>query len=685
MASDPAEPAAPLPSPEAGVASSAAPQVAAQAEVSRAEALERSAGVLGPSRAVACALARRFARDGGVSISGARASLAAGALTRTGEAYAHAAAAVAAALGTSASASVASGATARFRAVPQSSLPWRAAAPATDAQLLPEAARAGAAMALSRALASVLCTGRPLPRRGGPRAHLDLARGGALTKGVEPATAEGRPAGSSSEALSPTPQPQRSSRGPKRQQNVQWPPPVLPPASLISLMSSPLAAASTTAAAAAVVAIMSEPPALTPLASTETFALLPDGVPSAAPAAVPEAASEAALVGSFFAVFEAPTAAAPAAASTVVVPPRAASTMALAEAPSEVSFEVAATFAPEFEGFVSEDADSSRRLRTTLFHFQRKPVFLEQLLIVLALAFASGVLAGMACLLVCWNPGMRSFKGCVRGWRRWKLHCIMVPDLCRVLIEPWQLPDEECVCVVCLVNLREEMLESNGLLILPCGHIFHYDCLHRWLEQRLACPSCTRRVANLGTSFHAVLSRDARSSPSHRSRTYTRRRPKRIACDHPVAYECLERGKCVRASSACTSPLGCERGSGSDVRPSPCLGVEAEAAPGAPAAAWEAWAPADCRGSSSLHVGSFVHAGSRSRGSAMRRSGSTGSVRVHVRPAWEPSPASSPGPSREASAASLEASAVTSGDASPNANEEPEPGAILDVEEDEDW
>ncbi|KAK8988329.1 hypothetical protein V6N11_065921 [Hibiscus sabdariffa] len=45
---------------------------------------------------------------------------------------------------------------------------------------------------------------------------------------------------------------------------------------------------------------------------------------------------------------------------------------------------------------------------------------------------------------------------------------------------------EEGDCVVCLEELRVGFEASQ----MPCAHIFHADCIQRWLNQSHYCPIC---------------------------------------------------------------------------------------------------------------------------------------------------------------------------------------------------
>ncbi|KFY40969.1 hypothetical protein V495_05143 [Pseudogymnoascus sp. VKM F-4514 (FW-929)] len=58
-------------------------------------------------------------------------------------------------------------------------------------------------------------------------------------------------------------------------------------------------------------------------------------------------------------------------------------------------------------------------------------------------------------------------------------------DLLVRLQEPGTGEDQ---CVVCM----DQLSEGDDIRILPCGHLFHYECIRRWLFNR-RCPVCRQR------------------------------------------------------------------------------------------------------------------------------------------------------------------------------------------------
>jgi len=51
-------------------------------------------------------------------------------------------------------------------------------------------------------------------------------------------------------------------------------------------------------------------------------------------------------------------------------------------------------------------------------------------------------------------------------------------------------------CSICLDDLEEgdTLAKSKFPEVSSCGHIFHYDCLHKWLSNHDECPVCRRNL-----------------------------------------------------------------------------------------------------------------------------------------------------------------------------------------------
>ncbi|CAM9699932.1 unnamed protein product [Discosporangium mesarthrocarpum] len=53
----------------------------------------------------------------------------------------------------------------------------------------------------------------------------------------------------------------------------------------------------------------------------------------------------------------------------------------------------------------------------------------------------------------------------------------------------------EGMCPICLESLGGEVhVRGVDLLILPCGHPFHEECIDRWILNSVVCPVCKQAV-----------------------------------------------------------------------------------------------------------------------------------------------------------------------------------------------
>ncbi|XXQ35886.1 RING-type domain-containing protein [Plasmodiophora brassicae] len=63
-----------------------------------------------------------------------------------------------------------------------------------------------------------------------------------------------------------------------------------------------------------------------------------------------------------------------------------------------------------------------------------------------------------------------------------------------------RLEPADSQCVVCL----DDYSSSDDLLVLPCGHHFHNNCIRTWFTNHEQCPLCNRRVNQASSPSVAV-------------------------------------------------------------------------------------------------------------------------------------------------------------------------------------
>tara|TARA_B100002051_G_C16677541_1_gene607911 strand:+ start:47 stop:304 length:258 start_codon:yes stop_codon:yes gene_type:complete len=44
-------------------------------------------------------------------------------------------------------------------------------------------------------------------------------------------------------------------------------------------------------------------------------------------------------------------------------------------------------------------------------------------------------------------------------------------------------------CIICL----ESFSDNNEKIILLCGHSYHYNCILKWFDKELNCPTCKKK------------------------------------------------------------------------------------------------------------------------------------------------------------------------------------------------
>lgn len=103
--------------------------------------------------------------------------------------------------------------------------------------------------------------------------------------------------------------------------------------------------------------------------------------------------------------------------------------------------------------------------------------------------------AGATPTCLCLSLG--SLKGILLCWRwsRRRRHRrevqLETSALARVEVLPEDMQvGEDWACAICL----GEQVAGTDMLLLPCKHTLHYDCMLGWLHQKLSCPMCRVRI-----------------------------------------------------------------------------------------------------------------------------------------------------------------------------------------------
>ena len=55
-----------------------------------------------------------------------------------------------------------------------------------------------------------------------------------------------------------------------------------------------------------------------------------------------------------------------------------------------------------------------------------------------------------------------------------------------------KLDEEKKKCLICLDNFKN----NDDSIILPCIHIFHAECIKKWLKNKNSCPICKSKIDN---------------------------------------------------------------------------------------------------------------------------------------------------------------------------------------------
>lgn len=51
------------------------------------------------------------------------------------------------------------------------------------------------------------------------------------------------------------------------------------------------------------------------------------------------------------------------------------------------------------------------------------------------------------------------------------------------------------LCIVCMEGFERCGVDNDHGKKMPCGHVFHANCLTKWLSMRNSCPLCRYKVS----------------------------------------------------------------------------------------------------------------------------------------------------------------------------------------------
>lgn len=66
-------------------------------------------------------------------------------------------------------------------------------------------------------------------------------------------------------------------------------------------------------------------------------------------------------------------------------------------------------------------------------------------------------------------------------------------------------PTSDFLCTICIDETRNEPETRNEVEFIPCGHVYHKDCLRAWWRKNFTCPVCNLDVRLLVSSSKQLL------------------------------------------------------------------------------------------------------------------------------------------------------------------------------------
>lgn len=60
------------------------------------------------------------------------------------------------------------------------------------------------------------------------------------------------------------------------------------------------------------------------------------------------------------------------------------------------------------------------------------------------------------------------------------------------LVGYWEWNLNYDTCAICRISLQEINNEDNHICIGNCNHVYHLECINKWLSKRNVCPLCNQ-------------------------------------------------------------------------------------------------------------------------------------------------------------------------------------------------
>ena len=57
--------------------------------------------------------------------------------------------------------------------------------------------------------------------------------------------------------------------------------------------------------------------------------------------------------------------------------------------------------------------------------------------------------------------------------------------------------DQECVICMAMISNEHMLTGCPEIVVTPCDHVFHTECLQSWNDYKMDCPTCRRELSGV--------------------------------------------------------------------------------------------------------------------------------------------------------------------------------------------